>query len=223
MMTMRTPVLAGLLLAVAAAGSALAQDVAPPPMDPPPAGEYRLDPAHGSVIVHVNHMGFSSYPVRFTRFDVQLDFDPEAPETMSVTAEIDPASLETQYPGEDVDFDAQLTGPQWLDTDSHPAIRFVSTAVHPTGEKTALVTGMLTVMGVERPVTLTVTYNGGYAGMVPYDPQARIGFSATAEFDRSDFGLTNGIPPEGSSFGVADRVQVSIEAELLGPPLETAE
>ena len=74
------------------AGAALAQDAAPPSMDPPPAGEYRLDPAHGSVIVHANHMGFSSYPVRFTRFDVRLDFDPEEPEAMSVTAEIDPAS-----------------------------------------------------------------------------------------------------------------------------------
>jgi len=220
---MKTAATTALALTVLAAGPALSQDFAPPPMTPPPAGEYRLDPAHGSVIVHANHMGFSSYPVRFTRFDVQLDFDPEEPETMSVTAQIDPASLETHYPGDDVDFDAELTGPQWLDTDNHPAIRFVSTAVHPTGEKTALVTGMLSFMGAEQPVTLTVTYNGGYAGMVPYDPQARIGFSATAEFDRSDFGLTNGIPPEGSSFGVADRVQVSIEAELLGPPLETAE
>lgn len=212
-----------LAAAFVTAGAALAQDAAPPPMTPPPAGEYRLDPTHGSVIVHANHMGFSSYPVRFTRFDVQLDFDPAAPETMSVEAEIDPASLVTHYPRDDVDFDAELTGPQWLDTGQYPAIRFVSHAVHLSGEKTAVVTGMLSFMGVERPVTLNVTYNGGYAGMTPYDPQARIGFSATAEFDRSDFGLVYGIPPEGSSFGVADRVTVSIEAELLGPPLETAE
>lgn len=223
MMTTGKSAIAGAAFAAMAVGAALSQDVAPPPMDPPPAGEYRLDPAHGSIIVHANHMGFSSYPVRFTRFDVQLDFDPQAPETMSVTAEIDPTSLETHYPHDDVDFDADLTGPQWLDTQNHPAIRFVSTAVHPTGEKTALVTGMLSLMGTEQPVTLSVTYNGGYAGMVPYDPQARIGFSATTQFDRSDFGLTNGIPPEGSSFGVADRMTISIEAELLGPALETAE
>ena len=51
----------------------LAQDIAPPPMDPPPAGAYRLDTAHSSLIVHVDHMGFSRYPVRFTRFDVEMD------------------------------------------------------------------------------------------------------------------------------------------------------
>ena len=50
---------------------------APPPMDPPPAGAYRLDTAHSSLIVHVDHMGFSRYPVRFTRFDVEMDFDPQ--------------------------------------------------------------------------------------------------------------------------------------------------
>tara|TARA_Y100000813_G_scaffold56691_1_gene39794 strand:- start:48 stop:554 length:507 start_codon:yes stop_codon:yes gene_type:complete len=168
-------------------------------------------------------MGFSRYPVRFTRFDVEMDFDPQAPETMSVTAEIDPASLETHYPLDDVDFDAELTGAQWLDVENHPVIRFVSSDVTLTGENTAQVAGTLSLMGIEQPLTLDVTYNGGYAGMVPYDPQARIGFSATAAFDRSAFGLAYGIPPEGSSFGVADRVTVSIEAELLGPALEAAD
>jgi len=200
----------------------LAQDIAPPPMDPPPAGAYRLDTTHGSLIVHVDHMGFSRYPVRFTRFDVEMAFDPHAPETMSVTAEIDPASLETHYPRDDVDFDAELTGAQWLDVENHPVIRFVSSDVTLTGENTAQVAGTLSLMGIEQPLTLDVTYNGGYAGMVPYDPQARVGFSATAAFDRSAFGLVYGIPAEGSSFGVADRVTVNIEAELLGPALAGA-
>ena len=124
------------------------------------------------------------------------------------------------YPGEDVDFDAILTGPQWLDVENFPAIGFVSHSVELTGPDSADVTGTLSMMGFERTITLQVTYNGGYAGMAVYDPQARIGFSATAEFNRSDFGLAYGIPAEGSSFGVADRVTVSIEAELIGPPLE---
>ncbi|OLF77831.1 hypothetical protein AWH62_03935 [Maricaulis sp. W15] len=218
-MIVRIPLVAAALTAALSA-TGEAQDIQAPRMMPPPAGEYTLDPAHGSVIVRVDHMGFSGYPIRFTRFDIQLDFNPQAPETMSVTASIDPASLETHYPGEDVDFDAVLTGPQWLDVESFPAIGFVSHSVELTGPDSADVTGTLSMMGFERTITLQVTYNGGYAGMAVYDPQARIGFSATAEFNRSDFGLAYGIPAEGSSFGVADRVTVSIEAELIGPPLE---
>lgn len=203
---------------IAVAQPALAQEMAPPP-----AGEYRADMTHASIIAYLDHLGFSRYPVRFTRFDIALDFDAEAPEAMSVAAQIDVSSLETHYPGEDVDFDAELTGPQWLDAASHPQIRFQSNAVETTGDDTARVAGTLSFMGVDRPVTLDVRFNGGYAGMVPYDPQARIGFSATAQFDRSEFGLTYGLPPEGTNFGVGDTVSVIIEAELTGPALTAAD
>ena len=203
---------------IAVAQPALAQEMAPPP-----AGEYRADMTHASIIAYLDHLGFSRYPVRFTRFDIAMDFDPDAPEAMSVAAQIEVSSLETHYPGEDVDFNAELTGPQWLDAASHPQIRFQSNAVETTGDDTARVAGTLSFMGVDRPVTLDVRFNGGYAGMVPYDPQARIGFSATAQFDRSEFGLTYGLPPEGTNFGVGDTVSVIIEAELTGPALTAAD
>ena len=41
-----------------------------------PAGAYTLDKAHSSLIFRVNHLGFSSYTRRFTRFDAKLQFDP---------------------------------------------------------------------------------------------------------------------------------------------------
>lgn len=66
---------------------------------------------------------------------------------------------------------------------------------------------------------LAVTYNGGYAGMPVYDPQGRIGFSATTTFNRSDFGLVNGLPSPDFNIGVGDPVEVRIELEMLGPPL----
>jgi polyisoprenoid-binding protein YceI len=71
--------------------------------------------------------------------------------------------------------------------------------------------------GVTRPVTLTVTFNGGYAGH-PLDPSgARIGFSARGSLMRSAFGIAEGIPPLGSDFGVDDAVQILIEAEFTRP------
>jgi polyisoprenoid-binding protein YceI len=70
---------------------------------------------------------------------------------------------------------------------------------------------------VTRPVTLAVTFNGGYAGH-PLDPfGARIGFSAHGSLMRSAFGISEGIPPAGSSFGVGDAVEILIEAEFTRP------
>ena len=91
-----------------------------------------------------------------------------------------------------------------------------------TGPKSLELTGTLELHGVTRPLVLTGTYNGGYAGMANMDPQARIGFSAHTSFKRSDFGMTYGVPAPGTTMGVGDLIDVSIEAEFSGPPLAAA-
>ena len=68
---------------------------------------------------------------------------------------------------------------------------------------------------------LVATYNGGYAGMPNMDPQARVGFSARGSFKRSDFGIAYGVPAPGTTMGVGDLIDFSIEAEFTGPPLAT--
>ena len=205
---------AAALLALLPASVGLAQD-----FGEPPAGRYQVDPTHANLIAFVDHLGFSDYLIRFTRFEADLDFDPADPEAMSVEARIDVSSLATGYPRDDTDFDAEITGPNWLDAASHPQISFHSTSVARTGPDTADVTGVLTLMGVEREIVLQVTYNGGYAGMPVYDPQGRIGFSATTSFNRSDFGFVMGLPTPEFNMGVGDAVEVRIELEMNGPPL----
>ena len=81
------------------------------------------------------------------------------------------------------------------------------------------ITGTLTLHGVTRPMVLEATYNGGYAGMPDRDPHARVGFSAHGAFKRSDFGIAFGIPAPGTTIGVGDAIDFSIEAEFTGPPL----
>jgi polyisoprenoid-binding protein YceI len=214
---MRTLALIATCFVLACPAGAVSQD-----FGDPPAGVYRVDPTHANLLAFVDHLGMSDYLIRFTRFDAELVFNPEHPDSMSVSAQIDVSSLRTGYPREDVDFDATITGPDWLDAGTHPYIIFTSTAVYQTGANTADVTGQLSLLGVEREVVLAVTYNGGYAGMPVYDPQGRIGFSATTTFNRSDFGLVNGLPTPDFNIGVGDPVEVRIELEMLGPPLPDA-
>jgi polyisoprenoid-binding protein YceI len=54
------------------------------------------------------------------------------------------------------------------------------------------------------------------------DPHARLGFSAHGSFKRSDFGMTSYVPAPGTTMGVGDLIDVSIEAEFTGPPLAAA-
>ncbi|MEZ5667488.1 MAG: YceI family protein [Alphaproteobacteria bacterium] len=206
---------AAILLSVAA-GPALAQ--AGDPVAELPAGTYGLDRAHASLIFRVDHLGFSHFTARFTRFDATLDFDPADPTAMQVSATVDAASIETDYPDPaSYDFNADLRGAPWLDAAQHPQMTFVSTAVVPTGALSADVTGDLTLRGVTRPVTLAVTFNGGYAGH-PLDPSgSRIGFSARGTLMRADFGMGFGIPEPGTTMGVGNAVEVIVEAEFTRP------
>lgn len=202
--------LAAILLALAVAPAAVADE-------PLPAGDYALDRAHASLIFRVDHLGFSMFTARFTRFDAALFLDPADPATARLTATVETASIETDYPDpENFDFNAHLLEPEWLDGAAHPEIVFHSHAIELTGPDSADIHGALSMRGRTHPLTLSARFNGGWAGQ-PYDPQARIGFSARGALSRSAYGVDIGVPEPGSTLGVGDTVEIVIEAEFTGP------
>lgn len=219
-------IVAAALLCLAACSPAedVGKTEAPPAAAKPapvavPAGAYTLDKSHASLVFKLSHLGFSNYTASFADFDARLTFDPARPEASTVEATINPASL--TLPSPPPGFQAELTGPRWLDAKQFPAITFKSTKVEVTGPDTARITGDLGLHGVTRPVVLNARLNGGYAGH-PMDPHARIGFSATGTFNRSDFGIAFGVPAPGTTMGVGDAVTLDIETEFSGPPLAKA-
>lgn len=183
-----------------------------------PAGEYRTDPAHTSLIFKVGHLGYSHFTASFDKVDAVVKLDPANPAAAQVTASIDPRSLDLSTPPKG--FHDELMGTAFFDAAAHPKIEFVSTKVEMTGPDTAKITGNLTLRGVTKPVSFDATFNGGYPGFA-MDPQARVGFSLTGQIKRSDFGMSAGIPAPGTKMGVTDEVDIAIETELLGPPLKT--
>jgi polyisoprenoid-binding protein YceI len=198
-------------LAAAASGNALAADV--------PAGAYTVDKVHTSLIFRVSHLGFSTYTGRFTRLDANLQFDPANLAASRVDVTIDPRSIEADNAPSG--FLQTLAGKDWLDAERFPEMSFRSRSVEVTGANTFRLHGELTLHGVTRPIVLDARYNGGYASH-PYEPNARIGFSAQGKFARSDFGVSLGIPAPGTSMGVGDEVAVTLESEFSGPPPRVA-
>lgn len=193
-----------------------AAPAAEPPPVTAPAGTYKLDPGHTSLLFRVNHLGVSNYTARFTGMDATLQFDPSAPERSNLVATVDARSVETDYPDPKVDFNG-IIQKEFLDAAGFPQITFRSTQVERTGPRSAKITGDLTLRGVTRPVVLDATFVGGYpAGGI--DPTgARIGFSAKGALKRSDFGIKAGLPAPGSQMGVGDLVEVVIETEFTQP------
>ena len=174
-----------------------------------PAGKYVIDPTHASLTWKVNHLGLSNYTARFTKLDAILNYDATDPTKSTLEVKVDPTSLETDFPFPDEeDFDKKLIeGEEWFNANKHKMIQFKSTRVEMTSDKTAKVHGDLTFLGVTKPAVLNVKLNAAMAE----HPMAKIpalGFSATSQIKRSEFGMEKFIPL------VGDNVQLLIEAEF---------
>lgn len=181
------------------------------------AGTYAIDPTHTSVTWRVDHFGLSQYTGRFKTVDATLQFNPEDPSANSITVTIDPLSVETDYPADYKASHADSAyetwnedlgrNPNWLNGDAFPQITFTSTAITQETASTGKVAGDLTFLGVTKPVTLDVTYNG--KANFPWAPEAdKIGFSAKTVLKRSDFGNATYAP------NIGDEVEVIIETEF---------
>jgi polyisoprenoid-binding protein YceI len=163
-----------------------------------PAGEYVVDPTHASVEFKLHHAGLSYYGLKFRTYDATVNFDPANIAASKVSATIKasdvlagyPADYVTNHPGTKFKSweDDLANSTNFLDAKQFPTITFASTSVEPSGERSAKVTGDLTLKGVTKPVTLDVTFSGEVASH-PFAKAPAIGFSAAGTFKRSEFGL----------------------------------
>lgn len=175
------------------------------------SGLYELEKTHAFLTWTVKHNGISGYTVNFTDFDADLVFDAETPANSQLSVSINPAALNTNYPdpAKKVEWEEELANdPRFMNAGEFPTIEFVSTAVEQTGEFEGTVTGDLTFLGVTAPVTLDVSY-GGVANPPWFGQRDVIGFTATATFNRSEFGST------AMAGAASDAVTIEFSGEFL--------
>jgi polyisoprenoid-binding protein YceI len=173
-----------------------------------PAGTYRLDPRHATVLFRIRHMDLAWLTARFDTKAATLELDPADPSRSRLTASVDATTVNTGVLNRDGEraFDRQIGNA--LGAAQTQQITFVSTRIERTGRNTARVTGDLTMNGQTHPVTLEVTFDGAAIDPLRGGNQV-LGFSAHGEIDRVQWGVN-----EWSSF-TGDTVQIVIEAELV--------
>lgn len=189
---------------LAAALPALALGLAAAPADAEP---YALDMSHAQVTFSVDHLGFSMVNGFFREFDAEIDFDPDAIETSSVTFTIQADSVDTLWEKRD----EHIRNEDFLDVANHPEITFVSKEIELVSENVAEVTGDVTIKGVTNEETFTVTLNK--MGPSPFNPDQTIaGFTVEGEIDRTDYGVSYAAP----AVGVTIPIRLDLEASPAG-------
>lgn len=183
---------------LAATAAALAL-VAAPVFAAPKA--YTLDPSHSQVVFSYTHLGFSTTSNMFAGITGDIAFDQESPAGSSVSVSFPARSLFTGWDARYQDF----MGERFFNAKDDEVITFKSTGIEVTGEKTAKITGDLTLNGVTKSVVLDAKLNGAREHPSYKKPWA--GFDATTTLLRSDYNLGLFAPY------VSDEVAVHISIE----------
>jgi len=166
------------------------------------AEDYTVDPRHTYPSFEVNHMGLSTQRGRFDATGGKITLD-SAARTGSVLIEIDARSISTGL-GE---LEKHLKAEDFFNVEKHPKITFKSDKVEFDGDKPRAVHGELTMLGVTKPVTLSISsYN---CRIHPMNKRFVCGADASATIKRSEFGMTYAIP------AVSDEVRLSIQVEAF--------
>ena len=177
-------------LFAALAGSAIAAPVT-----------YGVDGSHTFPRFSYSHFGYSTQLSSFKNTSGKVVFDAEA-KTGSVDITIDMKSVNTGFD----DFNGHLQGEDFLHTAKFPTATFKSTKVVFEGDKPKAIEGNLTIKGVTKPVTLTVT---SFQAMPhPMIKKPALGANAFTVIKRSEFNAGKYAPYVGDEV----RIDVAIEA-----------
>jgi polyisoprenoid-binding protein YceI len=173
----------------------------------PVAGTFDIDPAHTRVGFVARHLMVSKVRGAFTRAtgSITIADDPLA---SSVEVTIDAASIDTGV----ADRDGHLRSPDFLDVERYPHLVFHSRYVEHDSDNEFVVVGDLTIRDVTREVRLAVEFEG--VAQNPWGSEV-IGFSASTEIDREDFGVTWNKALETGGVLVGNKVKIEIGAEAV--------
>lgn len=163
---------------------------------------YGIDVSHTAARFEYIHLGYSNQIHRFDKTSGKIVLD-RAAQTGSVDVTIDAKSVNTGF----ALFNQHIQAEDYFDTDKYPTIRFKSTKVKFDAGKPVAVEGELTIKGVTRPMTLTIT---SFQAMPhPMLKKDAIGANAVAKIKRSDFNMSKNVPY------VSDEVTLSIAVEAI--------
>lgn len=163
---------------------------------------YVIDGTHTFPRFEYNHLGYSIQVSRFDKTSGKITLN-RAAKTGSVDVVIDAKSVNTGY----ALFNEHIQGEDYFYTEKYPTITFKSGNMKFDGDKLVAVNGDLTVKGVTKPVTLSVT--SFHCMPHPMLKKDACGANATTKIKRSEFNAGKSAP------FVSDEVTLTIPVEAV--------
>src|SRR5574340_577211 len=166
------------------------------------ADNYTIDSTHTWPVFEVNHMGFSTQRGRFNKSSGKISLE-ETAKKGSVELVIETASLDMGFDK----WDEHMKSEDFFNVAKFPTMRFTSDKLVFDGDKVVAAEGSFTLLGVTRPLTLTVS--NFRCAPHPMVKKPACGADITATLKRSEFGMSKYVP------GVSDEVRISAPVEAI--------
>lgn len=169
-------------------------------------GTWTLEDQHTKLGFMAKHLMVTKVRGHFDEYEGTVEIADDLADS-KIEVVVDAASINTGAN----DRDQHLRSEDFLDVEKFPQLKFVSTEIARDGDDYQI-TGDLTVREVTKPITLQATYEGTVTDPWGND---RIGFSASADMNREEWGLTWNAALEGGGWLVSKEVVLQIEGQLI--------
>ncbi len=164
---------------------------------------YTFDPLHTSVSFSIDHLGLTMIHGRFSKYSGKFSIDRDA-KTGSVELVIEAASVDTNdndKGNRPRSRDEHLRSADFFNVAEFPRMTYKSTHAIFAGDAPTVVEGNLTLLGVTKPVALTV--ERFKCNPASATAKERCGGIVSGKIKRSDFGMKRGIPSIGDEVVLA--------------------
>ena len=168
---------------------------------------FAIDPAHTDVLFSAKHMMVTTVRGTFSDVSGSIDIDESEPTASKATLSVKATSVDTGFGPRDT----HLRSGDFFAVETYPEIRVVSTKIRAKGGNDFVITADVTIKDVTKPVTLDVEFNG-----VATDPwgNEKAGFEATADINRTDWGLTWNANLEKGGVLVSEKIKLVLDVQL---------
>ena len=171
-------------------------------------GDYTLDPAHSTVGFVARHAMVTNVKGKFNDFTGSLHLDGGDPSKSTASIDVKMDSIDTGS----ADRDGHLKSSDFFTIDEFPTMTFRSTSAEALGGDDYRITGDLTILGVTKPLTIDLEFNG--AAKDPFGNE-RVGFEGKAEILRSEWGLTWNAALETGGVLVSDKIKLNFDISAI--------
>ena len=149
---------------------------------------YNIDPSHTYPSFEADHMGLSVWRGKFTKSSGKIVLDRQAKTGGSVEISIDASTVDFGH----TKMNEKARSDEIFNVAKFPTITYKSTALKYEGDKLVAVEGEMTMLGITKPLSLTLTH---FKCLIhPLHKREVCGADAHGRFDRSDFGMNIGLP-----------------------------